>query len=756
MSPDPRDTAPSIDNQTPQIDPNMASDPDLCKEIIQFIYRNYFYPYLLNQQRLHSVWLGIDRAWRCMNASSDLSYDPFAEKSEEWNKRVGSGKNNGNASVSPSDIYQQVNALSTMAFGLSWKNGVPAKFKKPETLTEHPLYNPNQQAVAAANERLGQESNKSDLRLTYRKCYPDYIKFSHTWALYDYDRRFEAVMDPTTGQPVLIPSTFFTRAEKLNIDQVYIDYLVSVSPIESQDCPIIRRMVTKSALFKNEYEPQVNPFGWLNIDDAISETSTLYAMSKQDMQYASALLQTRYGISDSSAGQRPVTTVKQLYTAFAMLPIYQDETGKFKITNEAIDVTGPDGTPQKAFIRPQRFIVEWYGYPDQRGGICLRIQKNPTAKDKVPLRCIVHKVEDTSMSIPVSVSEIAWGAYNQLATAQEQFHDSKNYTINRPWKVNTNASGLLTKNLNKPGSNIPVDDPSDAVRAEAQSYDETITLIPYMQMMKGEIKNIFGATDTLLGEVSSGRRAASEIMTAADSARTPIIVDIDSFNRQFVGAYAEFMLDNLNKWGDRDWIRKRTGLEWFPNMEIETDVASDVMDNMIAQQNTRYFIETFGNNPMFAQYLNTPGAIVKLAQLMGIRGIEEVINDGGYEQAKAEAMQTVTRILGDGEPVPPSPEDPDELFLTVFQQALKDPYWQKSAPQNIPILIDRIGLQQQQAMMKQMQEMRAQIMQQQMALTAQADEKAGKAGPGRASSGTAPTSPGRAFQQEAGRSMGGN
>lgn len=727
----------------PPIGPNLADDQDLCKDVIRYVYTEFFYPYLTNRQRFDNVWKNIDRTWRCLTENSQLDYDPFAERSAEWLKRQKDSTEANAAQITPSDFYQQTTVLSAMAYGLSWRDGVPARFIKPSTLSEHPLYNPAQQAIDAANERLGQEAKLAKLSLVYRQCYPDFLKFGHTWGFFDYDRQFEIMPD---GVPV--PKTFYTRAEKLNPDQVLVDMLIPVRPIERQPCPIVRRMISRYDLYDNELS-NLNPFGWTNIDQAISD-NTQYALSQEDMNYVNLILKTRYGVTDASGGQNPKETIKQLYSAYVKLALFQDpKTGKVRLSSkDGIETQDANGKTIRVYPRPKRYIVEWYGYPNQGGATCLRIQLNPTPKDKIPLRCVVHKIEDTVMAIPISLGEITYGAMQQLSTAVAQFIDSKNYTINRPWI--TSDPGLASQNLNKPGKNIEVDDINSVKRADGTNYDDTATLLPMMQYCRDEIKNICGGKDTLLGEVSSGRRAASDVMSATDAARTPVITDVDSFNDQFIGAYAEFMLDNLNAWGDRDWIRKKTGLEYFPNMEIQTSMAKEFVDKMVETQNVRYFVETFGNNPMFAQYLNTPEALTLLARKMGISGIEQVINDGGYRVTKDAAMRQVTQILGEGIPIPPSPDDNDQMFIEIFMQAMKDPYWQTHAPQNLPLMQQRIQIQQQQFMIKQMQEMAMQASQ--MALQ---DQEQGGGGNGKQGQEKAiPQTPGGVAQGAIGAVMG--
>lgn len=56
--------------------------------------------------------------------------------------------------------------------------------------------------------------------------------------------------------------------------------------------------------------------------------------------------------------------------------------------------------------------------------------------------------------------------------------------------------------------------------------------------------------------------------------------------------------------------------------------------DLVAHTNVRYFLDTFGNSPAFKDYLNAPSAAVKLAQLMGINGLEDAMDPAAPDQHK--------------------------------------------------------------------------------------------------------------------------
>jgi len=90
-------------------------------------------------------------------------------------------------------------------------------------------------------------------------------------------------------------------------------------------------------------------------------------------------------------------------------------------------------------------------------------------------------------------------------------------------------------------------------------------------------------------------------------------------------------------------------------------------------------------------------------------------------KAQQMAMKLVSKILGDGQITMPSPDDNHPVFIQVFKDALdsaqndpEDPFYE-SGKMNLPLLANRLAMQQQLFAIQQQQ-----MMQQQMAMQAQA------------------------------------
>ncbi len=82
--------------------------------------------------------------------------------------------------------------------------------------------------------------------------------------------------------------------------------------------------------------------------------------------------------------------------------------------------------------------------------------------------------------------------------------------------------------------------------------------------------------------------------------------------------------------------------------------------------------------------------------------------------AKEEASRVVSEILGDGQFSPPEQDDPHQIYCEVFREAMRNPAWKKMAPQNMPLLAQRLMMQTQLAIQAELMQMQQQALQNQM------------------------------------------
>jgi len=188
-------------------------------------------------------------------------------------------------------------------------------------------------------------------------------------------------------------------------------------------------------------------------------------------------------------------------------------------------------------------------------------------------------------------------------------------------------------------------------------------------------------------------------------------VACDQYNEDMLGGWGQAHLENMETFADRDWIQKKTGRVTFGKVKLHTAVASDFMKRQAQIGNLQYILQIAQARPD----ANIKPIVGDLSRQMALNvNIDEVFPDGGMKQARQDAMRLVTQFLGEGKFTPAEMSDPHPIYIEVFEQALKDPYWQENAPQNRPALEQRLQMQQQmRAYLEQQAELQ---MQQQMML----------------------------------------
>jgi hypothetical protein len=740
--PDP-EIRPAMDEKRAVIGPNLAVNLTLARDVTVHLAENFWYPYLLLAMPFWNSRRIIDNMWRGRMAAADLT-TPHVTKQTLENKTPTpiDGKSARGQSTKP---FQQIHAVTDIMEQVSWDEGLPVKAMPPEQTVEDDFYQPTEQSCAAANIIFGRNSETLNLRNNYRKSAGSFAKYGLSWAMTDFSMRYESVelIFPLQDQmqadavlqqypdAMLVPGAakvrqnhvaeMLTHYHPLSVDDVFIDPLITCEPMSKQPCPIVRRHVTPSDIQANAYHPVSNPFGFVNIPLAMEQQKSHYALSQVDEQPLREKLKNRYNINDQMGVK--VERIKQQWTLFPLLRIgpngeldtgegivcphcagqgsHETETGR-------VECPTCQGT-KRVFPPLKRYMVDLYGHINS-GATCIRIQEMPEGME-IPLLYGADLVEDETCSVPVSLSEIAMIAVDQLTQAETQYVDAKNSVIYRGFKFKEDSPSAKIQNSYMPNLRVPCESSMDEFeRLETATYDETVTLIPYIQRLEQQIEEIFGVTPTLRGLLASGRRSALEVGEATEAAKNPLVLKTDRFNQKMMGGWARHTLKNIELFGDRDYIRRLTGREFFGNIKLFTAVGKEFFAKMAATANLRYILESSANDPSMAMV--RPQIWNELLPLMGITNVR--VPDGGMAKAMDDAAQIISQILGDGAFVPATPDDPHEIYVMAFKAALKTDYWKRFAPQNFPLLQQRIMQQTELQIQAEMMQMQQQMLQNQI------------------------------------------
>lgn len=774
------ETTPDIDEQPPEIQPNLAGNLALCTALITFLTETYWWPYEQLQRTTWDEDRRIDDAWRARVQTIDLNKTAVTRQTKDEQKPLRQdGRSARGQSVTPFEQIQAVtNAIETLLFD----DGIPVRAQVPDDVEEDYFYQPTKQSALALNSLIMQNAEQVDFRNQYRKAIGSFSKYGRTWVHCPFTMSIQEVAQPAIQiqggmpevmqlvqmhqgmRPEMTPQGLVFHKPQLmvrtefdvrHVHDVYCDPFISTLDMERQPCPFVREYVTPVEMQANAYDAATNPFGYLNTNLAADTVKGQYCLNAEDEIPWRNRLKNRFGLNDNY-GTPQRERIQQRWTAYPMLRIDQQgnlDTGKGcpcptcqgtrTVPAQAPQQTqDPSMPPQPApapdtcpgcqgsgMVHPpaERYIVQMFGGLRLQT-TCLRIQKMPVNPKTglpmmVPIIFGADIIEDDSSSIPMGKTAIMLIASEQATRAETIFENGSEYNWNRPWLVHEDSPAMKIQNLNEPGVKIPfAQDPKEAQRAEGTNYDNGPSTLNYIQRSDDKIQRIIGATDTILGQIASGRRSALEIGEATDAAKNPIVLMADRMNRQVGGRWAKHLQQNIEMFGDRDYIRRKTGRTYFGNCRIFTAVAQEFVKRMAQAQALLTVLQFSAMDPTVQPIRPQMYNIYfKLA------GIPLQVPDQ-YPKAVMDATNIGVKILTQGIPDPPMPSDPHEIFVGVFEGMLSDPYWQQNAPpQNLEMLYQRMVMQQQMLQQQQQQQMMQQLAQQK----AQAQATAPPEKPGR-------------------------
>jgi hypothetical protein len=758
------ETVPAIDEQPPAIGPNLAGNQDLCKALTKHLTWTYWWPYELMQQRFWDACRKIDNAWRVRYAAQDLN---FTDLNRQTVKQSAPLAQDGKSAIGQSVMaFKQIKAVTDLAEILSFADGLPMRAEVPEDMEEDVFYRPTAETAAALNAVFRINAERVNFRDNYRRAAGCFVKYGYGWvhapfSLRRYEQpkllRVEGPTDPamlmqqaqianptarvemTPQGPAVIEGRIDIQTEfqPLHVEDVYVDPFLPCSPAEHQPCPFVRTFASRETLRNHAYEPNANPFGFLNIETAIKEQEGHYMLTDQDMQPMRDRLKNRYNLNDQVDSGKKRSRAHQLWTAYPMLAISEQGeldigegitcpmcAGKKRVEWEDVDpmgvplqtmqgecpecmATGKIQPGHKLYPPIKRYVVQFFG------GLmvqttCLRIQEMPEGME-IPIIFSADLVEDDAASIPMGLSEVMLVACEQVTRAECQFETGKENSVNRGFKVKWDSPAWKQQNLFT-SQKIPFEsDPKEVERMEQGTYDEGVTLLPYIEYKNAQIQAIGGATDTLLGQISGGRRSALEIGEAAEAAKNPLVIKVDRFNHQVPGRWARLVQRNLELFGDRNYIQRLTGRTYFGKCRIFTAVGEEFVKKIQILQALRETLQVTAADP--AMQSVRPELWNEYFTALGIK---TRVKDMGERRAMITGISIVNKILAEGIPDPALPSDPHEIYVRIFEEALKDDYWQQQYPQNIPLLYQRLLMQNQLLQQQQMMEMQQMMMQNQL------------------------------------------
>lgn len=666
------------------------------KEIFRFMQDNYIWPQVQERAAFEPLWDKLQKLARINLDAMDLN---FAMDSPAGKEQEESGRDT--PKVSDSVIYDAIDRLSSINHAVSFKDGFPAQFVRPdfvETPYETDVYSPMDRKIKAGNALLRWNAANTNF---YRKhlilCRHHYtygICFARSEFMFAADKVMRQDNLGNVLQMLEITDVGATF-DPISIRRLWLNYRLPAWNVDAQPCPFYFEETPYFAMLQNTYDPDLRPFGLANLDKLDQYgvgKGTQYMWGSQEMESIRKAMQERLKSVKTAMNMTGDVALPQLldtqysvdalWTFYPMLPL-DPETLEWKMRQ--------DGTP----VPFRRYIVQTYGSNMVNQQCMLRLQLSFYPNNQLPIFGSSHMPDLDSGLYTPAIGEVLFNHYKEIVTCTNQYIENKEQ-INNPQHWVMQGSPSMNENLTRAGAKIIVNGPNDiGYRVVPDAGASTVAM---RQLLREEAKSSSKVNDAILGQAMGSRTSATEAGNAYQISMSGITTDINLFNYDIAGeGFARRVWRYFGLWVDPDLLYAITGAfgfslkpeELWLELNVQTNVGSNYIDSLIRQQNLRYIAETTVADPTVKR-----GEIIKdLMAEMKFSNPNKYVIDMGWAKAIAKATNQAEKTLIEGLPQLVSPADNHQIAIEVKSNFIEDESENSLArrfPQNIPLLIEQI------------------------------------------------------------------
>lgn len=653
-----------------QFPPNLAANlsPEIEKKMLLWLMSKYWWPQIQERMPFERMWDKLLEMSRIQMPTDQLFSNTRHDASRVKNEADQS--NRDKARVSDSVIHDSIQRLTDITYFIAFKEGLPAQFSIPEYIRQpHSTqeYRPLKDRIAAGNAILQWNSDNQNVKRQSLIAYRHHFTYGCAFVMSDFNFRVEMInRQDNMGNLIPVPeiTEIGTTFEPISIRKLWLNWRLPVYEMEKQPCPFFFEETPRFQVMQNPYNPQTNPFGYLNLDRL---TRGEYIYQGQAMESVVAALQKTFasteenGITTGAVSQllEPKHSVEAKWTSFPVMP-FDPQTGEFE--------TRADGSD----IPYNRFILETFG-PNIHSGsqVILRLQENYFPKRRLPLYASSHMPDLDSGAYAPTIGQILYNHYKEICLCMEQFLENKDQ-INDPAAWVQTSSPARNTDLNAKGAKIPVNGPNDF--GWKSVIDATSSTVAMLQLLREGAQTTGKVVDAIMGKAMGSRTSATEAQNAFQASMSAITTDIDMITHDLHGAYAQRTWDYTGAWFDPDLLQHITGQFGFMispedmwiNVGLTTNVGSTYVEKIVKQQNTRYVLEA----SRMEQGLNRAELWTQLLDSMGFDGGSIVDDQGREQQIQFATLQACQTYLG--YPVLVDPDQDHQLAIRIKTAFIKD------------------------------------------------------------------------------------
>ena len=641
-----------FDNTAP-FPPNVADqyDDERMRSMTRWIMQNFTWPYILARRSLETKWDDVHKMYKI---EADIA-KYRRKRGENWRNRTEEDNATREEEREPemladTVIFDAVDRLTNLNYFLSWKDGLPAQYNRPKFLStpfEDAFYAPTSNKLKLSNALL-------DYNISAAQAKTKDQKLKRHLYLYGICLVFSDFLYKLKETPMgVVVEEAYTMFEPMSLRRCWFDLTLPIDQMDLQPCPFFFEMRPRFSVMQNQYHPQMNPFGFVNLQ-MLKKAEWPGGWETEAWR---KVLETGHdsGTLTQIMESRPEFQTEALWTFYPMLPV--DEKGLF---NE-------NGTPQ-------RFIVQFFANNLYTGKLMpIRVQELYYPKDKLPIFGAASIPDLDSGFYTPSLGSLLSAHYHELVTAKQQYRSNKNW-INNPPSWHTAGSLAANQDVNKPGVRIEV--ASENEFGWRPPFDATFTTIQYIQMIRDAAQTSSKAVDAIMGKAMGQRTTATEASNAFQTSMSAITSDIDQSNTAIYGVYADRVWENAGRFLDPDLISRITGKiggdkldaqDLYVRVGIKTDVGSSFVESVVRQQHLRYAIEAATRSPVLDQPTLWK-AFFKELRLH--EALEAVVDQGTEYEINLANEQAIRTYLG--EKVLISPTQNHQIAIKTKTRYLED------------------------------------------------------------------------------------
>lgn len=601
------------------------------------MFSDFIWPQIIARQPFEEKWNRLQRMYEVKR-----NKDRPRQRNSKENQTIDT-KKDAPPELSDTIIFDTVDRLKNLSYFISWKDR-PVQYNRPTniyTSMEDEFYNPTTRKIRSANAILDWNNEMQNVRSKHLALSQHHYLYGVSFVFSDW--AFEVEADQTSAEYLLV-TNMGTTFEPVSIRRLFLNTMLPINQMDKQICPFFFDLETRGNILKNQYHPQLNPFGFLNLDKLASPQ---YLFGSETASFLSAMPHEATSINTQ---MRPEFSGEALWTFYPYLQLPGTNT-------------------------TERYIVQCYANNLFSGGIVpLRIQKLYYPRKRLPLYGASHIPDLDSGLYTPSIAELLESHFDELVRAKTQFILNKDWINNPPTEIMAGSPAANYPDVNAPGAKYETIGATDVNRRVP--YDATQTNLLFIEQTRDSAQTSGKAVDAILGKAMGGRTTATEASNAFQASMSGVTSDIDHFGVCIYAEYAKRNWEYTGKFMPKEIRDRITGNADAPPLDdqdlliqigIKTDVGATFIESIVKQQHLQQAIASATASPFLDQ------AVLWKALFRELKLTEALaaVKDNGFEfQVGLATDQAVNTYYG--KPVAIDPSQDHQIALRVKTRFLQD------------------------------------------------------------------------------------